>query len=106
MRPAAYAVWTFVLAKVSGPRSMTVRPDLHGNADILEDENVFPPSMQITSIPITVNDKLFRVYFNKHLDAANNEDRMYVFLRLRSNTEAISININNDLPDMVDVFSW
>ena len=106
MAPAAYAVWAFVLAKVSGPRSMTVRPDLHGNADILEDEKMFPPSMQISSIPITVNDKLFRVYFNKELHIANNEDRMYVFLRLRSNMEAISININHDLPDIVDVFSW
>ena len=59
MAPATYAVWAFILAKVSGPRTMTVRPNEHGDADILQDEKVFSPSMQISSVPIALNDKLF-----------------------------------------------
>lgn len=84
---------------------MTVRQDEHGNADILEDEKVFPPSMQINSVHITVNNKLFRVYFDRQLHIAESEDRTYILLRLRTNIEAISVNINNDLPDIVDIFS-
>ena len=104
MAPAAYAVWAFILAKVSGPRTMTVRPNEHGDADILQDEKVFSPSMQISSVPIALNDKLFRVYFDKQLHITDCEDRVYIFLRLRTKTEAVSININDDLPDIVNVF--
>lgn len=104
MAPAAYAVWAFVLAKVSGPRTMTVRPNEDGDADILQDEKVFSPSMQISSVHVAVNDKLFRVYFDKHLHITNSEDRIYIFLRLRTKTEAVSININNNLPDIVNIF--
>ena len=101
-----YAVWAFVLGNISGPRRMTVRVEGKGYVGILEDENVFPLSTHVTSIGVAVNDKLFRVYFDRKLHKAEDENNIYVVIRLRSDAEAISIDINEDMPDIVDVFGW
>ena len=40
------------------------------------------------------------------MHTAEHEDSIYVVLRLLSQTEAIDINLNEDMPDIVDVFEW
>ena len=102
----AYAVWTFVLNKMSGPRRMTVQIEGTDHVGILQDECVFTPSMHISSVAIALNDKLFRMYFDKDMHGGQNEDNVYVVLRLRSNMEAMSIDLNKDMPDIVELFGW
>ena len=53
---------------------------------------------------VAVNDKLFRVYFDRKLHKAEDENNIYVIICLRSDVEAISIDINEDMPDIVNVF--
>ena len=85
---------------------MTVCMEGEDNGGILEDQNIFSPVMHISSVAITVNDKSFRVYFDKQMHTAEHEDSIYVVLCLLSQTEAIDINLNEDMPDIVDVFEW
>lgn len=102
----SYTVWAFLLGKTSGPHRMTVCMEGEDNGGILEDQNIFSPVMHISSVAITVNDKSFRVYFDKQMHTAEHEDSIYVVLCLLSQTEAIDINLNEDMPDIVDVFEW
>ena len=79
-----YTVWAFLLGKTSGPCRMTVRMEGEDNVGILQDQNVFSPAMHISSVTVTVNDKCFRVYFDRQMHNTEHEDTIYVILRLLS----------------------
>ena len=101
-----YTVWAFVLGSISGPRRMTVCNEGENSIEILEDQNVFPPAMHISTIAVTINDKSFRVYFDKDMHTAEDENNIYVIIRLHSNMEPVNINFTTDMPDIVGVFEW
>ena len=101
-----YAVWAFLLGSISGPRRMTVHMEGEESAGILEDQNVFPPAMRISTVAVTIKDKSFRVYFDRDMHKAEDEDNIYVVIRLRSNTEPVNIDFSTDMPDIMDVFEW
>ena len=99
-----YPIWAFVLGPVSGPRRMIVRPqkESDGFVGIKADQKVFSYGDNIAPVVLTINDKLFRVYFNQTLHSTARANTTYVFIRLHSCDVAIDITIEDDLTDIID----
>lgn len=83
---------------------MLVRPEKEsdGFVGIIADQKIFSYDTNITAVVLTINDKLFRIYFNETLHRTDRANATYVFTRLQSSDVAIDITIEDDLPDIID----
>ena len=99
-----YPIWVFVLGPVSGPQRMIVRPqkETDGFVGIKADQKVFSYNDNIAPVVLTINDKLFCVYFNQTLHSTTRANATYVFMHLHSCDVAIDITIEDDLTDIID----
>ena len=85
---------------------MTVRLEGNASISILEDECVFPVSARVSSVAVQVNDNLFWVYFNREQHKTEGKNNVYIVIRLHSDVEVISMDMNKDMLDIVDIFGW
>lgn len=81
---------------------MLVRTEDNGKIGIKTDQNIFPPHSDIETTELTVNHKLFHVYFDLDKHKSNCTKTSYVFLRLRNSDVATDIVIEDDLPTIID----
>ena len=102
MLPMPYPVWVFVLGPSSGPRRMLVRREADGYVGIKADEKIFAPDADIKVTIITIDNKIYRIYFDENIHHTNCRNAKYIFMRLCNCDYAIDINIENDLPILID----
>lgn len=100
--PTPYPVWVFLLGPVSGPRRMLVRSEGNNKIGIKTDQDIFPPNTIIETADFTVNEKLFRVYFDLAKHDSNRNKASYIFLRLQHTDVATDIVVEDDLPTIID----
>ena len=97
-----YLVWVFVLGPSSGPHRMLVRREPDGYVGIKADEKVFTPDALIKVTVITIDQKIYRVYFEEKVHNANHTKAKYVFMRLHNSDYAINVSVEDDLPIFLD----
>lgn len=100
--PTTYPVWVFLLGPVSGPQRMLVRAEDDGQIGIKTDQTIFPPATNIKSVDLTVDQKLYHVYFDLAKHESIRTQASYIFLRLQNTDFAIDIIIEDDLPSIID----
>ena len=93
--PMPYPVWVFVLGPSSGPRRMLVRREADGYVGIKADEKIFTPDADIKVTIITIDNKIYHIYFDKNIHHANRRNAKYIFMRCRacSTAERAATNI-------------
>ena len=97
-----YPVWVFVLGPFSGPRRMLVRREADGYVGIKADEKVFMPDAPIKVTVVTIDQKIYRIYFDEKVHHIDRTKAKYVFMRLRNSDYAIDVSVEDDLPNFLD----
>ena len=97
-----YPVWVFILGPSSGPRRMLVRREADGYVGIKADEKVFMPDAPIKVIVVTIDQKIYRIYFDEKVHNTDRTKAKYVFVRLRNADYAIDVSFEDDLPVFLD----
>lgn len=100
-----YSVWTFVLGAVAGPRRMIVHAEEDNYLGILADQKVFGNDTAVEIMMLTMNEKLYRVYFDQVQHKGNHGKGTYVFMRLYDRELALDICIEDDLPNILDALT-
>lgn len=100
-----YSVWTFVLGAVAGPRRMIVRREEDKYLGILADQKVFGNDTAVEIMMLTINGKLYRVYFDQVQHKANRGKGTYMFMRLENRELALDICIEDDMPNILDALT-
>ena len=97
-------VWTFVLGPSSGPRQMSVvQPERNNYVGVRI--SVFPRHCCVARVPITVDGKLYLVYFDRVRHKTDRANATYVFLRLIHKTVAMNFSIEQDFHDIMQMLT-
>ena len=103
--PSSYTVWVFVLGSECGPRRMKIRVEDDDHVGIMADQKVFGIDASVETMVLTVNEKLYRVYFDQTLHKTNRGQATHVFLRLYEQDLALDFGIKDDLLNMLDALT-
>ena len=98
-------VWTFVLGPSSGPRLMSVQPERNDYVGVRARVSVFPRQTRVRRLPITVDGKLYLVYFDYERHKTDRAKATYVFLRLIHKRAAMDFSVEFDFPDVMRMLS-
>ena len=107
LQPPATAttVWTFVLGPSSGPRQMSVRPERNDYVGIRARVSVFPRHTRVHRLPMTVDGKLYLVYFDHERHKTDRAKATYVFLRLKHKGAVMDFSIELHFLDIMRMLS-
>ena len=101
----SYTVWAFVLGPDSGPRRMKICVEDDEYVGIMADQKVFGIDASVETMVLTVNEKLYRVYFDQTFHKTNRRQATYVFLSLYDQDLALDFSIEDDLLNVLDALT-
>ena len=99
-----YTVWAFVVGQISGPRRMTITHEGSNDVGILAEQTVFSLGATIRKWHVSVDNKLFRVYFDITRHEIDHENATYVFLRMPQQRKFISICAEDDMAHLLELW--
>ena len=84
---------------------MSVQPERNDYVGIRAHVCVFPRHAHVHRLPITVDGKLYLVYFDHERRKTDRAKATYVFLRLMHKRAPIDFSVELDFPDVMQMLS-
>jgi len=99
-----YTAWAFVIGQTSGPRRMTISHEGTNDVGVLAEETVFALGTTIRKWHVSIDNKLFRVYFDITRHENNHKNVTYVFLHMPQQQKFISICAEDVMAHLLELW--
>ncbi|KAI6152449.1 hypothetical protein BKA82DRAFT_999673 [Pisolithus tinctorius] len=102
---SVYRVWVFVMGGPSGPRLLTVRVEPSRSVAINNERPFFGGAPKVKRESIVVEGRVYDVFFDENQRAQDPDEACYVFMRMQTPQRAIDIHIEDDIHDIIEVYT-
>ncbi|KAI6153121.1 hypothetical protein BKA82DRAFT_4011485 [Pisolithus tinctorius] len=100
-----YRVWVFVMGGPSGPRLLTVRVEASRTVAINNERPFFGAAPKVKRESVVVEGRVYHVFFDENQRAQDPGEACYVFMRMQTPQRAIDIHIEEDIHDIIEVYT-